>query len=67
MSAPVEISWFGALCDDDYEFLGVPNPELQSSWKAEGAGVDACVTGSGPLQRNPLFVNRGYWVNKCIQ
>ena len=32
MSAPVEISWFGALCDDDYEFLGVPNPELQSSW-----------------------------------
>ena len=32
MSAPVETSWFGALCDDDYEFLGVPNPELQSSW-----------------------------------
>ena len=32
MSTPVEISWFGALCDDDYEFLGVPNPELQSSW-----------------------------------
>ena len=32
MSAPVEISWFGALCDDDYEFLGVPNPELESSW-----------------------------------
>ena len=27
-----EISWFSALCDDDYEFLGVPNPELQSSW-----------------------------------
>lgn len=27
-----EVSWFSALCDDDYEFLGVPNPELQSSW-----------------------------------
>ena len=30
--APVEISWFGALCDDDYKFLGVPNPDLVSSW-----------------------------------
>ena len=29
---PIEISWFGALCDDDYEFLGVPDPALQSSW-----------------------------------
>ncbi|MDW3219778.1 MAG: LLM class flavin-dependent oxidoreductase [Acidimicrobiales bacterium] len=29
---PVEISWFGALCDDDYEFLGVPEPALASSW-----------------------------------
>ena len=28
-----EISWFSALCDDDYEFLGVPDPELQSSWE----------------------------------
>ncbi len=28
----VEISWFGALCDDDYEFLGVSEPHLQSSW-----------------------------------
>lgn len=27
-----EIAWFGALCDDDYEFLGVPDPALQSSW-----------------------------------
>jgi alkanesulfonate monooxygenase len=29
---PVEISWFGALCDDDYEFLGEPDPALAASW-----------------------------------
>ena len=29
---PVEISWFAALCDDDYEFLGVPDADLRSSW-----------------------------------
>ena len=28
----VEISWFGALCDDDYEFLGVPEDRLRSSY-----------------------------------
>ncbi len=28
-----EVSWFSALCDDDYEFLGVPNPALRSSWE----------------------------------
>lgn len=28
----MEIAWFGALCDDDYEFLGVPDPSLASSW-----------------------------------
>jgi alkanesulfonate monooxygenase len=27
-----EVSWFSALCDDDYEFLGVPDPALASSW-----------------------------------
>jgi alkanesulfonate monooxygenase len=27
-----EIAWFSALCDDDYEFLGVPDPLLQSSY-----------------------------------
>ncbi len=27
-----EISWFSALCDDDYEFLGVPDRALESSW-----------------------------------
>ncbi len=29
----VEMSWFSALCDDDYEFLGVPDEELKSSWE----------------------------------
>jgi alkanesulfonate monooxygenase len=33
MNAPLEISWFSALCDDDYEFLGVPEPTLRSSWE----------------------------------
>ncbi|MEM9670097.1 MAG: LLM class flavin-dependent oxidoreductase [Pseudomonadota bacterium] len=27
-----EVSWFSALCSDDYEFLGAPNGELRSSW-----------------------------------
>ena len=26
-----EVSWFSALCSDDYEFLGVPNGDLRSS------------------------------------
>ena len=29
---PVEVAWFAALCDDDYEFLGVPDPKLASSF-----------------------------------
>lgn len=28
-----EVSWFAALCDDDFAFLGVPDPALQSSWE----------------------------------
>ena len=27
-----EVSWFSALCSDDYEFLGVPDGVLRSSW-----------------------------------
>lgn len=27
-----EVSWFSALCSDDYEYLGVPDGALRSSW-----------------------------------
>jgi len=51
----VEISWFGALCDDDYEQLGVVQPELRSSWEhclsivtaAEKSGFDSILLPSG--------------------
>jgi alkanesulfonate monooxygenase len=50
-----EIAWFSALCDDDYEFLGVPDPALQSSWehcrnivlRAEEGGFDNVLLPSG--------------------
>ncbi len=29
----VEVSWFSALCADDYEFLGVPDGSLRSSFE----------------------------------
>jgi alkanesulfonate monooxygenase len=32
-NSPIEVSWFGALCDDDYEQLGVPQVDLLSSWQ----------------------------------
>lgn len=52
---PCEISWFSALCDDDYEFLGVPDPLLRSSFEhcrdivlqAETAGYDNILLPSG--------------------
>ena len=28
----VDVSWFAALCSDDYQFLGVPDGSLRSSW-----------------------------------
>lgn len=51
----VEVSWFGALCDDDYEYLGVANPALQSSFEhcrdivltADRAGFDNILLPSG--------------------
>ncbi|MEZ8097382.1 MAG: LLM class flavin-dependent oxidoreductase [Amylibacter sp.] len=27
-----EVSWFSALCSDDYKFLGIPDGNLRSSW-----------------------------------
>src|SRR3989442_15030650 len=50
-----EVSWFAALCDDDYEFLGVTDPALQSSWvhcrgialRAEEGGFDNLLLPSG--------------------
>jgi alkanesulfonate monooxygenase len=52
---PCEISWFSALCDDDYEFLGAPDPKLKSSWEhcrdivlqAESGGFDNILLPSG--------------------
>ncbi len=50
-----EVAWFSALCDDDYEFLGVPDANLQSSWEhcrnivlaAEKGGFDNILLPSG--------------------
>ncbi|RJT26375.1 LLM class flavin-dependent oxidoreductase [Chakrabartia godavariana] len=50
-----EVAWFSALCDDDYEFLGVPDRYLQSSWehcrnivlRAEEGGFDNILLPSG--------------------
>ena len=51
----MEIAWFSALCDDDYEFLGVPDSSLRSSWehcsdivkRAEANGFDNVLLPSG--------------------
>ena len=50
-----EVSWFSALCDDDYEFLGQPDPKLKSSFEhcrdivlaAETGGFDNILLPSG--------------------
>jgi alkanesulfonate monooxygenase len=55
MTGQCEVSWFSALCDDDYEFLGVDNPALKSSWPhcrdivqaAEAGGFDNILLPSG--------------------
>ena len=52
---PCEVSWFSALCDDDYEFLGVPDDKLKSTWEhcrdivlqAETGGFDNILLPSG--------------------
>ncbi len=55
MTQQCEVSWFSALCDDDYEFLGQPDPMLASSWEhcrnivlaAEKGGFDNILLPSG--------------------
>ncbi len=55
MNSQLELAWFAALCDDDYEQLGVPAPELASSYEhcaaivlaADGAGFDSILMPSG--------------------
>jgi alkanesulfonate monooxygenase len=50
-----EVAWFSALCDDDYEYLGVADPALRSSWThcrdivttAEANGFDNVLLPSG--------------------
>ena len=50
-----EVAWFSALCDDDYEFLGIPDPRLRSSWshcrdivlRAQRNGFDNVLLPSG--------------------
>ena len=50
-----EVSWFSALCDDDYEFLGAPDEALKSSFEhcrnivltAENGGFDNILLPSG--------------------
>ncbi|HUI26072.1 MAG TPA: LLM class flavin-dependent oxidoreductase [Candidatus Kryptonia bacterium] len=52
---PVEVAWFCPLCDDDYEFLGVPDPALRSSFphcrdvllRAESNGFNNILCPSG--------------------
>ena len=52
---PAEIAWFGSLCDDDYEQLGVVREDLRSSWdhcrdivlEAEKGGFDNILLPSG--------------------
>ncbi len=51
----VEVAWFAPLCDDDYEYLGVPNPALRSSFphcrdillRAEANGFNNILCPSG--------------------
>lgn len=55
MTDALEVSWFCPLCDDDYEFLGVPDPGLRSSFphcsevllRAERNGFDNILCPSG--------------------
>jgi alkanesulfonate monooxygenase len=41
VTEPLELAWFAALCDDDYEQLGVPAPHLLSTPQHCGEIVEA--------------------------
>jgi alkanesulfonate monooxygenase len=55
VTSPVEVAWFCPLCDDDYEYLGVPDPRLRTSFphcrdivlRAERNGFDNILCPSG--------------------
>ncbi len=55
MNSHLELAWFAALCDDDYEQLGVPSTELLSGYEhcaaivhaADRAGFDSILMPSG--------------------
>jgi len=55
MTETCEVAWFSALCDDDYEFLGSPDPRLAASFEhcrdivlgAETGGFDNILLPSG--------------------
>lgn len=52
----VEVSWFSALCDDDYRYLGVHEPDLKSSW----AHCSAITTTADRLGYDSILLPSGY-------
>jgi len=52
----VEVAWFSALCQDDYEFLGVPDGRLRSSW----AHCREIVLTADRLGYNNILLPSGY-------
>lgn len=72
----LEVSWFSALCSDDYEFLGVPDGKLRSSWEhcrdilleAEKQGFRniLCPSSYQPGQDTLSFVAGGAPLTKTI-
>ena len=72
-SGACEVSWFSALCDDDYEFLGLPDPALKSSWEhcrnivlaAEKGGFDNVLLPSGYALGIDTTIFAGAMSRKC--
>ena len=52
----VEVSWFSALCADDYRYLGVHEPDLKSSW----AHCSAITTTADRLGYDSILLPSGY-------